>query len=369
MATVPRPQHRTADLPAEPNHDLATRDRLKVIVLAVATAIVVYLCYLLMAAFLPALVWAGALAVMGRPIHKWVTNRVKLDGAAAGLTVALVVVLIVVPVVFVVHQVGQQAAVVLAYLQDEEQLAEWQAALEQHPTLAPAVEWVQQNINLAGEAQRILGFVTENITSWLTATVWLLMQLLIMLLALFYLFRDRSYVLDWLRSLVPLSTRETYKVFRAVDDTIHATVFGTITVSAVQGLMGSIIFWLLGIPSALLWGVIMGLLAIVPYLGAFVIWGPVAVYLGLQGDWTRAVILTAYGMLAIGLIDNLLYPMLVGSRMRLHTLVAFFGILGGVAAFGATGIVIGPVVVALAFALLDIWRTRTAEGQGAENPS
>jgi predicted PurR-regulated permease PerM len=143
-------------------------------------------------------------------------------------------------------------------------------------------------------------------------------------------------------------------------------VFGTVTVAMVQGALGAIIFALLGIPGALLWGVIMGLLSIIPYLGAFVIWGPVAAYLALSGDWTKAIILTAYGMLAIGLIDNLLYPLLVGKRMRLHTLAAFFAILGGVAVFGMSGVVIGPVVVAVGLALVDIWRQRTAEGQGAE---
>jgi predicted PurR-regulated permease PerM len=98
-----------------------------------------------------------------------------------------------------------------------------------------------------------------------------------------------------------------------------------------------------------------------------VIWGPVAAYLALQGDWTRAIILVVYGLTAIGLIDNLLYPVLVGKRMRMHTLVAFFAILGGVSAFGMSGVVLGPVIVAIAFALVDIWRQRTADGQGAEN--
>jgi predicted PurR-regulated permease PerM len=125
----------------------------------------------------------------------------------------------------------------------------------------------------------------------------------------------------------------------------------------------------MGIPGALLWGVVMGLLSIIPYLGAFVIWGPVAVVLALQGDWWRAIGLTVYGMTAIGLIDNLLYPLLVGRRMRLHTLVAFFAIVGGVATFGMSGIVLGPVIVAVSLALVDIWRKRTAWGHGAENPT
>jgi predicted PurR-regulated permease PerM len=195
------------------------------------------------------------------------------------------------------------------------------------------------------------------------------MQLLIMLLTLFFFLRDNERAVGAVRRLVPLSGRESNKVFRSVSDTIHATLVGTVAVAIVQGFMGSLIFFFMGIPGALLWGVVMGLLSIIPYLGAFVIWGPVAVYLALSGDWWRAIGLTAYGMTAIGLIDNLLYPLLVGRRMRLHTLVAFFAIVGGVTAFGMSGIVLGPVIVAIALALIDIWRQRTAAGHGAENPT
>ncbi len=230
--------------------------------------------------------------------------------------------------------------------------------LENHPRLSPAVQWAEENVDLAGEAQQIVGNLTTSMTSWLTGTIWLGMQLLIMLLTLFFFFRDSGPIVKTLRGLVPLSRREANKVFKSVDDTIHATVFGTVTVAMVQGAMGAIIFALLGIPGALLWGVIMGFLSIIPYLGAFVIWGPVAAYLALSGDWTKAIILTAYGMLAIGLIDNLLYPLLVGKRMRLHTLAAFFAILGGVAVFGMSGLVIGPVVLAVG------WRLWISGGNG-----
>jgi predicted PurR-regulated permease PerM len=235
--------------------------------------------------------------------------------------------------------------------------------------LQRSVEWIQQDLNPAQEVQGYLSTFAENMTGWLTGTVWLVMQLLIMLLTLFFFLRDNEQVLGAVRSLIPLSNREANKVFRTVSDTIYATIFGTLTVAAVQGLMGSLIFFLLGMPAALLWGVIMGLLSIIPYLGAFVIWGPVAAFLAFQGQWMYAIVLTLYGMTAIGLIDNLLYPMLVGRRMRLHTLMAFFAILGGVSTFGMSGMVLGPVIVAITLALLDIWRQRTAAGHGAENPT
>jgi predicted PurR-regulated permease PerM len=368
MATIS--EERTNDEACdEQPRDLATRERLLLFVLMFVTAVVAYLSFLLIQPFLPAIIWALALTIVARPVHRWLRSKVTHPGAAAGLGVLFVAVCILAPVFFVAQHTTKQALATVEWIRSEEKISEWKAMLENHPRLAPAVEWAEENFDVAGEAQQVVGNLTSSMTSWLTGTIWLGMQLLIMLLTLFFFFRDGGRIMGTVRSLIPLSHREANKVFRSVDDTVHATVFGTVTVAMVQGAMGAIIFAIMGIPGALLWGVIMGLLSIIPYLGAFVIWGPVAAYLALSGDWTKAIILTAYGVLAIGLIDNLLYPLLVGKRMRLHTLAAFFAILGGVAVFGMSGVVIGPVVVAVGLALVDIWRQRTAEGQGAENPT
>jgi predicted PurR-regulated permease PerM len=111
---------------------------------------------------------------------------------------------------------------------------------------------------------------------------------------------------------------------------------------------------------------VMGMLAIVPHLGTFVIWGPTAAILAMQGETMKAIVLVSWGLIAIGLIDNMLYPMMVGQRLQQHTAVAFIAILGGVALFGAMGIVLGPLIVATSLFLLDVWRRRTAYGGDAE---
>jgi predicted PurR-regulated permease PerM len=125
-------------------------------------------------------------------------------------------------------------------------------------------------------------------------------------------------------------------------------------------------FWWLGLPAPLLWGVIMAVLAIIPYLGAFVVWVPAAIFFALEGSWGKALILTAWGGIVVALIDNLVYPILVGKRMRLHTVPVFLAMFGGLALFGASGLILGPVILAVTDALVDIWRRRTAGGQTAE---
>lgn len=130
-----------------------------------------------------------------------------------------------------------------------------------------------------------------------------------------------------------------------------------------QGTLGGLVFWWLDLPSPLLWGVVMGLLSMLPMLGTALVWVPAAGFLALSGDVDKALILVAFGTFIIGVVDNLLYPLLVKGPMRLHTVPVFIAVLGGLFAFGATGIVLGPLILAVALALLDIWQRRMALGE------
>ncbi|MGE0757529.1 MAG: AI-2E family transporter [Pirellulaceae bacterium] len=220
-----------------------------------------------------------------------------------------------------------------------------------------------QAASSVGQAAQI---ITGGVSTLVSSTVWFVMQMLITLMTLFFFFRDRHRALGVVRSIMPLSNEEADDVFRRVDDTIHATIFGSLVVALVQGTMGGLMFWWLGLPTPLLWGAVMSLLAIVPMLGTFIVWAPTAAYLAIRGDLTSALILASWGGIAIALIDNLLYPFLVGKRLRFHTLLVFFAILGGLSLFGASGLILGPVVLACADALVHVWRRRTAYGHTAD---
>ncbi len=119
-------------------------------------------------------------------------------------------------------------------------------------------------------------------------------------------------------------------------------------------------FWWLGLPAPLLWGIVMGLLAVVPVLGAFIIWIPAAIFLVLEGSGGKALLLTLWGGIVVGGIDNLLYPMLVGRRLKMHTVLAFISIVGGLIVFGPSGLILGPVIFIVTRLLLEIWSSRNA---------
>jgi predicted PurR-regulated permease PerM len=117
-------------------------------------------------------------------------------------------------------------------------------------------------------------------------------------------------------------------------------------------------FWWLGLPAPVFWAVLMALVAVVPFLGAFVIWVPAALLLALSGELMSAAILTFWGIVVVGLVDNLVYPILVGRKLRMHTIVSFIGIIGGVLLWGAPGVVLGPLIVSMSLTLMGIWRAR-----------
>ncbi|HEX8131368.1 MAG TPA: AI-2E family transporter [Pyrinomonadaceae bacterium] len=361
--TVEAEQHR--DLP-KANAEWLTRERALIVVLAASTALAFYLCYRLARPFLPALAWSLALAVVAHPLHVWIARRVKRANIAAGLAVVVVATVLIAPATFVAQRLTREAAAGAQAMRDQIEKGDWRARLEANPRLAPALSWVEGQIDLKSGIQRFADGLTARLSSFVTGSIRALAELLITLFALFFFFRDRRAALRALRSLVPLSDAETDEVFARVADTIHATVYGTIAVAIVQGTLGGLIFWWLGLPAPLLWGAIMALLAIVPVLGAFVVWVPAALYLALTGSWGKALILTAWGGIVIALIDNLLYPVLVGQRLRLHTLPVFIAILGGIMLFGGAGLILGPVTLALTVALVEVWRRRTAGGRAAE---
>jgi predicted PurR-regulated permease PerM len=183
---------------------------------------------------------------------------------------------------------------------------------------------------------------------------------------MYYLFRDGERLRVAAYDFVPLSDDKAREIFDRTGEVISASVYGVLVIAVIQGVLGGLAFWVLGLPSPLLWGVVMIFLSMIPMLGAFIVWVPAAIYLALTGHWVYAIILTVWGALVIGSIDNFLRPKLVGERTRLHELLVFFSVLGGLQVFGVLGIVLGPVIVAITIALLDV--LRQADGSKREPP-
>lgn len=185
-------------------------------------------------------------------------------------------------------------------------------------------------------------------------TANLLISLFIMLYLLFFLLRDGEEIAARVAKAIPLRREEKGALFEKFAVVVRAMVKGTILVAIVQGALGGLIFWLLGIHAPVLWGVIMAFLSLLPAVGAAVIWFPVAIYLLATGAILKGIILIAFGAGVIGLVDNLLRPYLVGKDTRMPDYIVLLSTLGGIAIFGLNGFVIGPLIAAMFIAVWDI---------------
>ena len=336
-----------------------SRDHIHVVVLTTATALGLYLCYRMALPFVPAVTWALALAVLCMPVHRWLESTLKHANLAASVSVLGIGLIVVVPATLVGERLVSEAVAGADAITVMVDSGEWQRVLDGYPRLAPIVQRVERQIDLPGTISTIVAWLTNAIASFVRGSVMHAIGLLLTFYLLFYFLRDRRSVLLTLCSLSPLSDADMDRVFSRVGDTIHATIYGTLAVAAVQGTLGGLMFWWLGLPAPALWGLVMGALAVVPVLGAFIVWIPVALFLALEGNWGEAVILALWGTVVIGGIDNVLYPILVGNRLHVHTIPAFMAIVGGLIVFGPSGLILGPVTLTVTALLLEIWRSRT----------
>ena len=207
----------------------------------------------------------------------------------------------------------------------------------------------------------MIGLVTwlSNLgTSFVRGSVAKAIEVVLAFYLLFYFLRDRDAARRLLRNLLPLTHDEMDRLFGRVVDTVQATIYGTVAVAAVQGTLGGLMFWVLGLSTPILWGLVMGLLAIVPVLGAFVVWIPAAIFLALDGSWGKAVVLAIWGAVVVGGIDNVLRPLLVGNRLRLHTVPTFISMIGGLVLFGTPGFILGPLAATVTILLVETWGSR-----------
>lgn len=345
---------------AQPPHAALPKSSAQIhaLVLMALTLIGLYLCSRLALPFLPALAWALALAVIFTPFQRWLERRIRHPNRATSISIVVIAVIVVVPAVFVVDRMLVETAKGAELIRSGAASGTLQQGFETHPLLAPLGRWIEGQSDLPETFGRLATWLTNTAASFVRGSVVKFTGLLLTFYFLFYFLRDRRLALDSLRFKSPLLPAEMDRVFSRVVDTIHATIYGTLTVAAIQGTLGGLMFWALGLPAPLLWGIVMGLLAIIPVLGAFVIWIPAAIWLASQGHWGKALLLTAWGGIVVAGIDNLIYPILVGNRLQQHTVLAFISLVGGLIVFGASGIILGPLTVTLTLLLFEFWHER-----------
>ena len=326
--------------------------------LLIITGLAVYICYLMAMPFLPALIWAMTLAVLFSSLQAWFDTKIKHASLAAICSVLIISSIVIVPALFIGQQIATQAVSGAQLIETKVQSGEWRRLLNAQPRLAPVIEKVEKQINLPETVKSFTAWVSNSAGIVIKGSIYQLIGFVLTIYLLFFFLRDRKIITKVIYNLLPLSKNEIRDLLKCVGDTIHATVYGVLAVAVVQGTLGGLIFWWLDLPAPLLWGLMMSLLAIIPILGTSIIWLPATLYLALEGHWQQSIILVLWGTLVVGTVDNLLRPILVGSRLKLHTLLAFMSVVGGMVLFGSSGLILGPVMLTITLFLISLWAAK-----------
>ncbi len=338
------------------------------ILLAVLTAVAAYLCWRTLQPFATVLLWAMVLALMFRPLFRQILARTRRRNLAAALTLSVAVVSVLLPVgaitVAVAGEVGslidEAPAKWSAWAGDpvlQARAARWRGDLAQRFPFVERIdaERIQESLTALGETmvKRSVGLVGS--------VLWVLVEFVMIVFSLFFMLRDADRFEAVLRGLLPLSRRQSDLLIGRTVEVVNASVIGVLAVAALQGALGGAMFAILGLPSPILWGVVMAFFAMIPMIGAGAVWLPAALLLLVAGEPGKAIALCAVGALLIGTIDNFLRPYLVGGRTGLHELVVFFAVLGGLKFFGLVGLLVGPALFAVGWSLLVVFRESAQE--------
>ena len=338
------------------NHAGSERDRFLLVIFYGVLLLVGYLAFRIIAPFLAPLAWAAVFGMVLNPVQARLEPRLG-QGRAAAATTALAAFIIVGPaitvlsiltaeVTSVVHRV-QSGAIMVPAAPDVRQ---WYEGVRQQVLIPlpadPTASIIEALRAVATYLAARAGTILQNVAS-------LVFQLFVMLFGLFYFLRDGGRIVNTIRQLLPFEAARRDRMVSQTHDLVVATVGSTFAVAIVQGALTGLTLALLGFESPVLWGVMTAFTSLLPAVGSGLVWGPAAIYLFATGDIVRGVILVAVGVGVIGMADNVLRPLLLSGRTTMHGLLVFVSLLGGMAAFGFIGLVVGPVAIAALGTLLD----------------
>jgi predicted PurR-regulated permease PerM len=329
------------------------------------TALTLYLCWLMVKPFAGVIAWATVLVIIFYPVHKRIEKRLAKPALSALISCALVILVILVPIALITAAVIKELSSAMQsieaginYLLDPTSplTGSILTRLNQYVDISQ----LQSEEYLLQQLKGVSGSIAGQTLGFLGGLASIIVQMFFVIFTMYYFFKDGDRIAGVVRDTLPLTKSQATRVMERTREVIDASVYGVISIAIIQGALGGFAFWVLGLRSAIIWAVVMAFLSMVPTMGAFLVWVPAAIYLAMTGHYVKAILLTVWGTLVIGMVDNFLRPKLVGSRTRMHELLIFFAVLGGLNVFGVLGVVLGPVVVAVTLAVVEVFRTAEA---------
>lgn len=345
------------------------RDRYAIVLFYALVLLIGYLSFQVIGPFLMPLAWGAVLAMVLNPVQERVVRHLRPTWAAALTTLGTFLILVVPAVIIgtlLVHEVAVQVQATGAQESAGAVPAKLQEMWAQVRAEAPFLNLpVDPTFNLKSSAQSAATWLAGRTAAILTNLAVFVVQLFITLFALFYFLRDGGTIVEVIRHLLPFEASRRDRIIHDTYELVLATVGASFTVAVTQGALTGITLAALGFSAPILWSVVASFASLLPAVGAALVWAPAAVWLFATGDVLRGVILVVVGIGVISMVDNLMKPLLLSGRTSMHGLLVFLSLMGGVAAFGFIGLVLGPVIVATATTLLEAVLPPKPEGPAA----
>lgn len=338
------------------------RRRATIIFLVALSAVTLWFCYLIARPFLEPVFFAVVLVIVFHPLHARLHRHIRSESAAALLSTLCALLTIIIPAFLLsaalrneltaVYQSlsaggAQDGGLIMRALQLLEKARMW---LGKYVDLSQ----VDLRAELSDRLQQFSSFLLSQLAGFAGDVTSFAVAAVISFFTLFYLFRDGRVFWQRLSALIPLSPAQLEKLTTGVSGTITSSMYGGFAVAVAQGTLLGLAFWVLGLPSPVLWGMMTALFSFMPLVGTAMIWLPASIILMLIGHPVKGLILLAWGAGVVSTVDNIIRPLVISRQMRFHPLWVFFALLGGVQAFGVIGLFVGPAVLALATSLFSL---------------
>lgn len=347
-----------------------TKNRASIVFLLGLTAVALSLCYVLISPFLKPIVFSAVLAVLFFPLHSQIHRFIRNRNVSALVSTVMVILLIALSVMFLGRAIATGLRDIYQSLgvsaDDRERLGTYllylfERAIELLSRYLPISVSNLRNatVNQAEKSVAVLLNITAGALGSISSVV---ANAFIAFFLLFFFFRDGQGMLRRASVVLPLKREQVRRLFARVQDTLHAIVYGTLAMAALQGALAGVAFWMLGVTSPVLWAIVTALCALLPVIGTAIVLLPAISMLVFSGHWIKGLILFAWGMAVVHPVDNVLRPYLIGGRVKLSTLYVFFAVIGGLKAFGTLGLFIGPLILAITVALFTFLREEQHTG-------
>ena len=347
-------------------------------------SILAVLSYLIAKPFLIPIISGALLAFVFHPLYKIFVRRIRNKSLSAIITVIIILFFIAIPILFVGNSLAKETAGTFITLNDRlntgnlfpDDCKKDTFVCRTNEKIKKALENPETRSQITRFSNSVIGMVAEKIGLFIISIPSMILSIAIALFATFYFIRDGGKFADLLKRIAPVKQTHQQALMKQLKDTIKALVYGIIIVAIIQGMLATLGFIVFGVPNAILWGTLTVFFAMIPFVGAWLVWFPASIYLFLTGyalNQTSIILksigLAVFGGLIVSQIDNFLKPVMVGGKAKVHPILILIGVLGGLMMFGVIGIFLGPIILAILQKVVEIYLNETNTSLKSKTPA